>query len=72
MLCISLRLLAVPPTYHVHAALSPRPAAVGVQAAADTSLALGVMLNEASTVYHVLVPHPSVMPTPAQVRCSLD
>lgn len=42
---------------------------VRLQAAADTELTVSTTLDEASTVYYVVVANPSAWPTPAQV-CS--
>jgi len=38
-----------------------------LQGTADTAVTVGAALNEASTVYFVVVPHPSAMPTVTEV-----
>lgn len=40
---------------------------VSLASVADTELTLSVNLNEASNVYFVVVPHPSVFPTTTEV-----
>jgi hypothetical protein len=49
----------------------PLPAGVSLVDANDTSFTANATLNEASSVAYVVLPNPSDMPTPAEVRAGM-